>query len=346
MIATELLVEAGKKLYFKSRYIPGTFCYDLTNNNTRFIVENENEKPDFMPLDYYWAVKYKDYIVFPPFLGAKFTIYNINENKFIYLDKRKNCIYRSHIVINKKYYLFTLNSNETTILEENNGKFSLSYPSDLTSDTRVKINNYGECCCNGDDILLASANPNELITYSIKQNRFDTVNIDMDGMIAYTIHSNGEYIWVTGDRPVIYIIDKKLQTVLKRINMPLEYHLEKINTPKMCFSMGAIVDNFIFYAPMSYKAVVRVDTQTNEIEMIMPFADDMYSLGISYVTENCLHINMIKDEKKHWSYFIDYAGNIREKNVFKISNWKTYYSSLQLLYESDFSPLGWMLGLE
>ena len=105
MIATEQLVEVDKKLYFKSRYIPGTFVYDLVDDTTRFIDEKENF--DFKSLGYLYAIKYKDYIIFPPLMDEKFIIYSVKEEKFTYIDKPSKCIYTSYKVIGEMCYFFS-----------------------------------------------------------------------------------------------------------------------------------------------------------------------------------------------------------------------------------------------
>ena len=341
MIATEGLVEVDKKLYFKSRYIAGTFCYDLTDNVTRLISETGKDKPLFKLLDYYLAVEYKEYVVFPPFLGDKFTIYNTKNGEFIYLFKRQNCLYRSYAVVNQRLYLFTLDSSETTILEEENGKFYFTYLCDSVRDVKsIKING---CDCVGNYIVLASQSPNELVVYDTLQKRFDIVSINMGGMVAWTIHCIENSIWITGNQPVIYVIHEDLHTIIKTIELSEKYIGGNKLSWDMCFSMGEIVGKYIFYAPMNYRAVTRVNASTNEIETIMPIDDDKYSWGINYVSDNCMHLNLVKDEKEHWSYFINYDGEIIEEDVFKLSNWSGYWRENPFLQESKFISLKCLL---
>ena len=207
----------------------------------------------------------------------------------------------------------------------------------------IQISTGYECCSIGDVIVHVTSNSNKLIKYSTSQNRYEDVEIDIDGMVAHTVHFDGERIWITGDKPIIYIMDKNLEHVIKRIELPEKYYKKNELVWKYCFSMGEIVGEYIFYAPLYYKAVVRVDLKTCKIEIILPVAEQLYSWGMNYVADNCMHLNLMKDENEHWSYFINYEGKILEKDVFKLSNWDSYCRANPILQESNFISLKLML---
>jgi len=299
---------------FKSRYSPGTYCYHCIDK-TIALLEEKEENMDKQKYAYLHSIAYQNFIIFPPYFANQFTIYDNKEKKFFYLNKKIKNAYYSGLIYKDRCIFLTNNFAELTELSIKNNEIFLSYP--LLNKAEISVYSFRDICQIEEKVYVPCREKDTILEYNLDNHQMRIIKVETGGMNIKTIYFDGIYFFLSGNLPFVYRISRDLKSKIDKISLPEDYIKTKEFGWDIIFSQGLMYNEYIFYAPVYYRAVIRIHRTTLEVKVIYPVKDESYSWGIKKFGEGKIYIDFVEDESFKENVVIDPEGNVLEKNIFQ-----------------------------
>lgn len=323
-------VDYNERIYFKAYSTnPGTYILDKLKNTIAILEENEPEY--YQSGAYFRCYRDNDYIVYLPYVSNYFSILNINNNDFYYINRKKTVFYRSGAVYKGICFAFPEDGNLSDIAAVDVLKKEVYYPFGPIEGTRVV--SFGECCFH-DRFVYTCLNKRDTIArldlenYSVEEIKLNNWNLQFKTIIYFD-----GCLYLSGEFDALVRIDEELNC--EKIILFDEY-LDKTHSIKQTprFSDCRLIGDYIYFSPLKYRCVIRLNTYLKEVEYLFPIDSDCISWGISQYNE-CAYIVLIQGVETLGHLLIHPDGTVEEKNLFRLGNCNNLFYTLNAIFKEN-----------
>ena len=282
-------VEINNKLYFKAFLgVSGTFYYDLGKNKLCVLSNDKNNYMQAKPSFFRTLKSGKKAIFLPYWFGHEIEIYDTESNNMDYL-KVVGTNYRSGIVYGNKIFAISeqIDTDEGILvmdLKEN----KIFYPYD-THD--LSVNMFGNGCINNNWYYINSQEKDTILRVDLERYVVEKLVLPKLGITYGTVMIINDKCYLTGDSNCLVIWD--FHENIETIGLPESIKVNYMIPWKQFFSDVIKVDNKLYFAPLSFQAVVSFDIQSSELKIVYKNSRvNTLSWGIKRY-DHLLHITLV-----------------------------------------------------
>lgn len=308
----------NETLYFKSYNSPGTFRLEKGSGSLRVI--QEMNKPyvwhQFMYSD---CAKYGNMLVFVPYVNAEFiSILDTQNLKFYYVKNIGGHRYKKAIVYEDGIYMFgePMDGGKRIMLDMNSMNIkNITWKGEhvepaITFDNGCRINN---------KMYWPNFGHGTICIFDFENKTTDKVKIKNIDLPILTVTFDGKYFWLSGIGDEILIWDEKENEIVDVIQ------LEKTDREclwDMRFSSSRVLGENIYFSPVYYKKMIRINRKSKKIEELFEVGNDEVCWNICDLGYDKIYVDVTnyKDDKSR-NYIISVDGTIKDNNTeFSIQN--------------------------
>lgn len=307
-------IEKDKYIYFKMyQGLKGTYRYDLDKDKVEVLTENQDMEEG--KCDYFGVSSLDCYVVFIPYQGNNFVIYNVDDGTFTYLPKNKKARYRSGASYNRCLWFFSDKSiRETAVLNIDNMRFE--YPFSNCIDD-CECNSYSDVCLYKNHIYICSREKDTLIKVDVINNSWEKIIIDSQCITYSTIIHYQNKFYLSGDNNYITVWGD--DGVIERYSFPDDctYNNNKAGWWNARFSDCIVLNDYILFAPLYCRSIVSLNLKTKEIKTIYSCDEGVLSWGINQFKNEAMLMLITEKGAIKEQMLLD-CNNVRETQLFAL----------------------------
>lgn len=305
-------------LYFKSYNSPGTFMLEKGSSSLQVI--QEMNKPyvwhEFMYSD---CVKYKDMVVFVPYVNAEYiSILNTIDLKFSYVKNTGVHRYKKAIVYEKGIYMFgePCDGSKKMMLDMD----SLEVKNPIWEGENVKpAIIFDNGCQVNNKMYWANWGCGTICVFDFENKTTYKVKIKNIDMPILTISFDGEYFWLSGIGDKILVWDEEENEIVEIIQ------LKKTDGKcpwNMRFSSSRILGEHIYFSPVYCKKMIMINLKSKKVEELFEIGSNEVCWNICATDHNSIYLDVTDyKENKSQNYIILSDGTVKNNNTeFSIQN--------------------------
>ncbi|MBR4981571.1 MAG: hypothetical protein IKY94_03310 [Lachnospiraceae bacterium] len=296
--------EVDRKLYFKSAFdYPGTYCYDL-NQNRLFVIEENNNKEEWISFAYGEAVAVKSKVIFIPRNNSYMCIYDTKSGRMSYMKKKYDENYYYGLEYGNKIFMVPSETdNVDRIMAYNDEKDTIEYPFENLK-FKVGIKGYG--CISGKNLYLPIKNKKQVLKIEIENNRFQCVDVNIGELEVESITYLKDSFYFAGNKA--YIIKWDGMEQCKRISFKLENENEQV----ALYGRANYFNGELIFVNGAKGSIYKLNVDTEKvIEKQVVDLNDGETVGFQNCCEDFFYFEVVpKDVKKRVPYVIDKNNNI------------------------------------
>lgn len=299
-------------LYFKGYNSPGTFM--LKKGSESLCVIQEMNKPyiwhQYMYSD---CARYKNMLVFVPYVDAEFiTILDTQSFKFSYVKNTGGYRYKKAIVYKDQIYMFGehLDGGRRMLLDmESMNVTNITWKGKkvepaITFDNGCKINH---------KVYWPNFGNGTICVFDFENRSTDKIKIKNTDVPILTVTFDGEYFWLSGIGDEVLIWDEKENEIVEVIQlekMAREYPWD------MRFSSSRILGENVYFSPVYYKKMIRINRKSKQIEELFEVENDEVCWNMCEIGHNRIFVDVTNyKNNKSRNYIISDDGTIKDNNT-------------------------------
>lgn len=306
-------VQKDNRIYFKNfqGYV-GTYYYDLNEDRIDILPENRDRNEGMS--DYFAVCQIEQNVVFIPYYGRDFVIYNIKDNSFKYLQKKENVTYRSCVQCNGKLWVFPEESiRDVAILIVD--EMSLYYPFKEDKDDCC-FNLHSDVSWDGEAIYCCTKEEGTVVKIDTNNYGWEKKKVGSTDTLYATIIKvpNGFYLSGEEDNITYWAEDGKVE----KYRLPeVALQDEEKFVWHARFSDCIMLNDFIIFAPLYCRSVISFNVNTKEMKAIYNCDKGIHSWGLSYFRDK-VHVTLRDVETTIKSHLLLDENGAIETNLFNL----------------------------
>lgn len=326
----------NETLYFKPHNSPGTFMIEKGSDFLQLIPEID--KP------YKWhdgiysdCVRYENLLVFVPYINAEFiSVLDTQSLKFSYVKNRGGYRYKKGIVYEKGIYMFGeyLDGGKNMMLDMDSMSVkNITWQGENVSPTIAFDNG----CRINNKVYWPNWGYGTICVFDFENKTTKKIKINNVDMSILTITFDGEHFWLSGTENEILIWDEQENEIIEVIK------LEKTSrnySLTMRFSSSKMLGEYVYFAPVYYKKMIRIHRKSKEIEELFELGDSDICWNICETGYDSIYVDVTNNaENSSRNYIISADGMIKDNNTefsiqnyyFKENNFESSSNNLEML---------------
>ena len=299
-------------LYFKSYNMPGTFMIEKGSCSLRVI--QEMNKPyvwhEFMYSD---CVRYNNILVFVPYINAEFiSILDTQSLEFTYVKNIGGYRYKKAIVYENDTYIFgePLDGSKRMKLDMHSLELKEAIWKGENVEPAIIFDNG---CRINNKMYWPNFGYGTICVFDFVNKTTEKVKIKNVDFPILTIIFDGEYFWLSGIEDEIIIWDEKENEIVEVIQ------LEKMVREfpwDMRFSSSRILGDNVYFSPVYYKKMIRINRKSKQIEELFEIENDEVCWNICEIGHNRIFVDVTNyKNNKSRNYIISDNGTIKDNNT-------------------------------
>ncbi|MCR5678129.1 MAG: hypothetical protein K6G13_08880 [Agathobacter sp.] len=276
----------GNHVFFKSVNVPGTFCLE---NGTNLVLLDENEdKGSWCPYQYSDCVHIDHTLLFVPCDRAPFiTLYHVDTKTFEYIKNEGQKKYKIGIPCGDKIYLFGehLDGDNVAVVDPVNHEIKELHWSSENEQPAITYHNYSRM---GNKLLFPNFGYGKLCEYDLDNQTSRIIEISEE-IAPSSVLVDEDIIWITGNKDEIHVYGKEDFSLHKIIKLP---ERTRDCQWKMRFSASAIMGDDIFFSPVYYGSIIKINRLNMAVETVYELEEDEICWSINTLDENHLYFDV------------------------------------------------------
>ena len=316
-------VNVDGNMYFKTYNHPGTYVFNNQKRRMSYIPE-ENAPFDWHGYIYSDCVLYEKKILFNPNKDCDyFEIYDIETHSFTYLKNTNRYSSTKSVLYEKNIYLFEQPTNGGRAVKFNMEDMRYDEVS-WKGDDVEPIFLFNNCCKIDASIWGPNYGRGNLCVFNFDEQTSKKIFIEYESFPIASVAFDGELFWLSGNCDEILLWESKGNRIVEQILL----HNSDVECPwEMRFSSSLVHGDYIYFAPVKYKKIIRINIKNKEVE-------ELFTIKNNEVCWNVCEL----DNGRLLFGLIDYNTNI-SRNVIIENDEQVYVDRIEFVINDTFLRL-------
>lgn len=286
------MANVGNKHIFKPLFPDGTYIMDEENHKIRAVPEL-NKPYSWHPHIYSDCVAFEDKVLFVPDQDAEYiSVLDTSKQKFQYIENSGRCRYKKGIPYKNQIYIFgdRLDGGNTLAVDmENMAAEKIIWKGDETKPA-ILFNNI---CLMDDKVYCPNHGSASIAVYHLPEKKAELVDLKRDDFLILTIAGHENIFWLSGigDRPyeTILIWNSEENAVVEEIKLQ---SVDKRCPSKIRFSSSIIMDEYVYFAPLCYDRMIRINRENGFVESLFEIKDSEVCWSMCRLDEKRIYVSI------------------------------------------------------